>query len=379
METAELRTSEFWESRTVHVAVRPGVAVAHGLREVAAAYLPEGGCLFQTSGSSGEPKWVALEMRAILHSARVVNAHFDLSGEDRWLVSLPLHHVGGFSILARSWVAGSSWALFSGKWDPNRFHQTLTEQGTTATSLVPTQVHDLVVSAVKSPPGLRRVLVGGGQLNSELWSAALDLGWPLFATYGMTETASQVAAHSLDQDRSVAPEILEVLPHWDVELDADGILVVRGPSLASGYLVAEGDQWNWKPILSERGLRTRDRVDLIADGNRSYLRFLGREEGMVKVLGELVNLDRVETRLRTEFKGVTQDLAVLGLPDLRSETRLVLAIEGNPHSSVIESILERYHQNCPPLERITEWRQIDVFPRSDLGKMRRVALSAEFG
>ena len=125
--------------------------------------LPElrGHVLFETSGSSGTPKWVALSKPALLASAAAVNRHLDVNTRSRWGLALPLHHVGGFGVAARAYQAGAEMSIYPGKWNAADFRAWLDRENITHTSLVPTQVHDLVSANLVSPTPLRTIVVGG--------------------------------------------------------------------------------------------------------------------------------------------------------------------------------------------------------------------------
>lgn len=374
MAEIELTSDAFWRDRGVHVALvsgeEPPVRLVE-LLETVTPHLPEGGCLFRTSGSEGSPKWVALEKRAFLHSARVVNAHYDLTGDDRWLVALPVHHVAGFAICARAWSAGAELAFLEGRWEAQAARQMMADRQITAVSLVPTQVHDLLTEGLRAPESLRVVLVGGGRFEPTLMRRALQMGWPVCATYGMTETASTVACQALEHDRMNEPEKLEVLPHWQATVDDDGVLSVIGPSLARGYAVEVEGKWQWLAMDAERGLRTRDRVDLKQEGTRSFLRFLGRDAACVKIVGELVCLEQIERELRQLAGGSVGELIVIAEPDERREHRLVLLAETGDEEA-LKRLIEQFHTECRGFERISSWQSGVAFERTELGKLRRL-------
>lgn len=348
-----------------------------GLVETARPHLPEGGCLFRTSGTTGEPKWAALEKRAFMHSARVVNAHYGLTKEDRWLRALPDCHVGGFSIYARCWLSASNLSILRGKWDSKNFVAQLKDNAVTVTSIVPTQLHDLVSERLRSPACLRVLMVGGGRIDPHLMRSALDLGWPVCATYGMTETASQVASQALDHDRRNDPETLEVLPHWNVSVDDQATLTVRGPSLAKGYVLVTTAGFSWQSIDAEQGLPTRDRVQLSQHGTRTFLRFLGREQSCLKILGELVHLDSLEQRIRHLCPAGFPPIALLALPDARREHVLVLAVESAVPPHGLERVLSVHHQTSHPCERISHQLCLAEFPRTTIGKINLAKLKAQ--
>lgn len=367
----EFLTPAFWNSPSAHVALPPGAA-AQGLQSFVEARFPnEGTCLFQTSGTEGAPKWVVLTKDGMQRSAKAVNAHFGITAADHWLLALPLWHVGGFGILARAYAAGSQVTALQGKWSPQAFTEVASASKSTLTSLVPTQVFDLVTAGLRAPESLRVVLVGGAALSHDLEKAALDLGWPIRRTYGMTETASQVAS------QSIAGGELEVLSLWDLQTDSEGILTIRGEALAKGYVSAiEPGTWSWQTISADDGLRTQDRVSLSEVGGRLVLRFTGREAGTVKILGEFVSLSQIQERLESLrlALGISHgDAAVCDVPDERAGARLVLAYS-NLLPSDAGRLMSALNERLRAFETIHMKREVPAIPRGELGKLRMESL-----
>lgn len=362
---------EFWSDGSNWIALPAGCDEDGGLDDFACKELhAKDWCFFQTSGSEGLRKWVGLTKESLRISALAVNAHFDITEHDRWLLALPVHHVGGFGVLARACLSGSKVTRLAEKWDAQVFVDTCEDVCATLTSLVPTQVFDLVAAKLRAPRLMRAVLVGGGALNSEVEAAALGLGWPVRRTYGMTETASQVASQRAEGGG------MEVLPVWQVSTDAEGVLTVRGAALAQGYAIPAAGGWRWEAIPAEVGLRTRDCVDLWHEAGRQCLRFKSRVAGTVKILGELVTLGPIQERLETlllEMGLRAGEAVVCDVPDRRRETRLILAV--NRMSDEDAAALQaRVNGRLRPFERITEVRHLDSIPRSTLGKVKFGAL-----
>jgi O-succinylbenzoic acid--CoA ligase len=54
-----------------------------------------------TSGSTGQPRVALLSRRAFLASAAASAAHIGWRPDDRWLLCLPLAHIGGLSVVTR--------------------------------------------------------------------------------------------------------------------------------------------------------------------------------------------------------------------------------------------------------------------------------------
>ena len=364
--------NDFWTSNSCHVAVNPHRAAdSHDLKRWAEGQGLSALCFFQTSGSENTPKWVALSKQAFLISARAVNGHFGIKASDRWLIALPLHHVGGFAILARAHLSGSSVVHDVSRWQPLAFANLCEREKITLVSLVPTQVHDLVRDRVPCPESVRAVIVGGGSLPREMAEGAGVLGWRIYQSYGMTEAASQIATQTCNGAATL--DALEVLPHWKTHVDDRGCLVLSGDSLAKGYAIRDKTgNWTWHEIGGE--LVTRDAVRLWDHGTKRLLQFIGRESGFVKVLGELVHLAPLQARLDSLiFKnGFVSNPVIVAVSDARSENRLVLVSE----DSFGESIMAAFNDRTERLCHLTEVIHVRRIPRSPLGKVSAEALRA---
>ena len=191
-----------------------------------------------SSGTSGvdRVKCLGLTRAAHLASAAAVNRHLGATAADRWLLAIPSYHVGGFAIAARAHLAGSAVDTLP-RWDAADFLARVELCGTTLCSLVPTQIFDLVATGRRAPPGLRAIVCGGGALDPALFRAARAAGWPVLPSYGLTETASQIATLALDADPATTPG-LTVLDHAEVRLD-EGRIEIRGPSVSGVRAVAD--------------------------------------------------------------------------------------------------------------------------------------------
>lgn len=368
MTPAVLATRSFWiETKPFAAGDFPGKVPA----------LPElhGHVLFETSGSSATPKWIALSKSALLASAAAVNRHLEVTQESRWGLALPLRHVGGFGVAARAYEAGCRFVRFDWRWDAAAFASWLAENEITHTSLVPTQVHDLVQARVHARSSLRAVVVGGGHLDVETGRAARELGWPLLASYGMTEAASQIATQDLSAlEHPYQPAPLPLLPIWQTELSPEGRLRIAGPALFSGMLKHDSERWVFKPRDSEWH-QTEDRAS-IEDG---FLTPLGRADSLVKVLGELVDPEAIERELSALSGGALSpgSFVVVAVPDLRTEHRLVPVLDANADADVIRDALSAHAKQAPGFRRLGPLVALDPLPRSPLGKPLRAEIAAK--
>jgi len=256
--------------------------------------------ILHTSGTSGTPKAALHTWVNHLYSAKGANANMPLREGDRWLLSLPLYHVGGLAPLVRCAIAGAAVVLPSSE-------QTLAENlrrgDVTYLSLVPTQFRRLL-DAIEGPPpsSLRGVLLGGGPIPSVLVQRAQARRWPVLASYGCTEMASQVTTTALGTMGSALESAGRRLPHRRLRID-DGEIQVAGRPLFEGYVTADGvadsrTEDGWYP--------TGDRGRIDAAGR---LHVLGRMDRMFVSGGENVQPEEIEEVLQ-QVSGVERAVVV---------------------------------------------------------------------
>ncbi len=321
---------------------------------------------FKTSGSSGEPKWIGLSRQALQVSADAVNRHLGVDASSIWALALPVEHVGGFGVIFRSVQAGCGLARYEPKWNAPEFAKWLAEARATHLSLVPTQVHDLVAAGLKAPSSLRAVVVGGGCLSMADGRAARELGWPVLASYGMTEAGSQIATQGMELlGSSYSPGPLGLLPCWEARSGSSGRIEVRGAALFSGWLKQEKSGWRFEERIGDWFVTSDSGT---VDGRE--LRIAGRADALVKILGELVDPAAVQAEIIVASAGGIgeRELAVVAVDDARAGKRLVLVHERCVAAAMIRSALLSYHARCPGFRRITATVAVDEIPRSALGK-----------
>ncbi len=253
-----------------------------------------------TSGTTGRPKGARLGRAALIAAAEASAARLGWREDDRWLLDLPLAHVGGLSILTRCLAARRCLVLPEpGGFSPERFLRSVEAHRVTLASVVPTMLKRLLEATPAPPPSLRAVLVGGAALDPGLRRRARDAGWPILATYGLTEACAQVATERPGEPSAgVGPP----LPGVELRI-VDGGIQLRGPTLFSGYVgEPERPRDAWYP--------TGDLGRLDADG---HLHVHARRSDLVVSGGENVYPAEVEAALRGLPE--VEDALVFGLPD----------------------------------------------------------------
>ena len=201
-----------------------------------------------TSGSTAAPRAISLTVGQLLFAALGVALRLGHLPSDCWLLCMPLHHVGGLSILQRAAVCGTGVRLLP-RWDATQVAQALCDGSVQLVSLVPTML-DQVLRVLPGPvsPALRAVVVGGAPAAQPLLDRARVAGVPICVSWGMTETASQ-ACTTLANGWQAAGHVGPPLAFTRVSAP-DGILQVHGaqvqaplPTRDCGRLDAQGHVW----------------------------------------------------------------------------------------------------------------------------------------
>lgn len=343
---------------------------------------------FSSSGSTsdGGLKFLGHRRERLEKAARSSNMHLETTSKDHALNVLPLFHVGGFSTWLRAKVGRYSWTHLEMKWSASKFAEALEEEGATLTSMVPTQIHDVVAAGLKCPSHLRAVIVGGGRLSLDLYRNARRLGWPLLPSYGLTEMGSQVATATLESLTSEDYPTLRWLPHIDgMGRSASGRYFIEGESsaFAEALLAADG--------MFTLELKTRDgRLliddELVVDEDARTLKVLGRRTRVVKIKGELVSLDGVQAELEEflakDFPALSSTPCVIqALPHSREENELILLLELNPSAADFRAwkgALSAFNTITPGYKFIKRFEFIPLFERTALGKIKISSLSSPF-
>lgn len=193
-----------------------------------------------TSGTTGRSKAVPLTWENLCGSAAVSNASLNRHGEGLWQIALPLYHVGGLQMVVRSLLNANPFILYQ-RFDAERVLADAARRGATHISVVDKMLQDMLASSHASGVGRYEcILLGGGPLNAQTLGRALAMRARVYASYGMTETASQIANSLVTPGFTGGMSLLEGYEARIVDAGPDGFgrLAVRGPGLFGGYLNA---------------------------------------------------------------------------------------------------------------------------------------------
>ena len=323
-----------------------------------AALPPAVALVIMTSGSEGEPRAVMLSDAALDAAAAASNRRLPLGGGDLWLDCLPLQHIGGLSILWRCTRAGAGILLHEGFAAP-AVAGALDSHPVTHLSLVPAMLARLLDAGARPSATLRHVLIGGAGLAQGLYERAAGAGWPLNPSYGMSETAAQVATWTPADGPWQSGLVGRPLGASEIALAADGRIRISGPQVMTGYGDGSG-------IDADGWLTTGDLGKIDADGR---LTVSGRADDMLISGGHKVHPQAVESCLAT-CPGI-RDVAVTGLPDPAWGDLVVALVVGEATS---QGIAEWCRDRLPGAAQPRRIIRLASLPRSAAGKLERAVL-----
>lgn len=307
-----------------------------------------------TSGSSGRPKGVRLTWANLEASAAGSALHLRHDADDRWLAVMPMFHVGGFMILVRSAREATS-VLLEPRFEPVRASELL--RRVSLASFVPMMLERILDADSAPYQGVRAVLLGGGPIPQRLLDRASARGLPVLPTYGMTESASQIATARLED--GLAPRRKAVaVPGAEIRLGAGGRILVKGPMVSPGYLGEPDRQSEW---LETGDLGEMDEIGRLA--------VIGRADDVIVTGGENVHPLEVEAALREHPQ--VSDVVVVGLPDPRWGHVVAAVYEGAASPGELDR-KARYRLAGFKVPR--RWVHVEELPRLSIGKVDRAAV-----
>jgi O-succinylbenzoic acid--CoA ligase len=322
-----------------------------------------------TSGSAGTARPVLLTGANVAASASASQSRLGNGPGDRWLCVLPLHHVGGLSVLWRSAREGGT-VVLEERFAAARTAALLAGGSISFASLVPTMLARVLAEHPGPFPGVRGVLVGGGPADFSLLARARERGLPTLATYGMTETSSQVATEAPAEAGTRPGSAGRPLEGFEVRAVGEdgralppgevGRLEVRGPAVSPGYLgEPERGPGEWLP--------TGDLGFLDPGG---YLHVVGRADDMIITGGEKVHPAAVEAVLREH--PLVADARVFGEEDPEWGQWVVAEVAPVAGASLDPRELAAHaRERLAGYQVPRRWRVVEQVRRNEMGKARR--------
>jgi len=299
---------------------------------------PGDALIVTTSGSTGEPKALVHTHDSLGAHANAVHRHLGVDpARDRWLAALPLNHLGGFGVVARSLLTDTPVDVLP-SFDVKVVAQSPGRLGSTLVSLVAAALDRV------DPEPFRWVVLGG--------SADPVVRPPnVVRTYGLTESGGGVVYEGTP------------LPGVEVRIGDDGEISIRSATIARGRREHDGTVI---PLADADGWLATGDVGRWANDGR--LQVDGRRDDLIITGGENVWPGPVEDALRTH--PAVADALVVGEPDPDWGQRVVaVVVPADPADPPTLDVLRTHAKDTlPPHAAPRELRLVNEIPRTALGK-----------
>ncbi len=290
--------------------------------------LPERRALLLTSGTTAAPRAVAITTAQLLFNTFGTASRVGHLPSDRWLCVLPLNHIGGLAILYRCAWLGITVRL-PARFDAHEVAQDLDSGDVALISLVPTMLErvldarrerDGTQADAPLPKSLRAILLGGARTPQPLRKRCRDMAAPVALTWGMSETASQVATRypgDLDEAPPGAPPLPFVRITTATEASVGRASLPARHAAANPSANAEHKPTNELSPINVSGpqapggnFKTND-VGYITEHGRVHV--TGRRDDIIISGGKNIAPEEIEESLRQH--PAIKEAVVVGIPD----------------------------------------------------------------
>lgn len=310
--------------------------------------------IMNTSATTGKVKSVPLKWKQLYNHVKASQEALGVTQEDNWLVTLPMYHVSGLTILLRSLYNGTQLTILE-QFNEERVLRLIEEGNINMLSIVPTMLNRIIDKIEKHK--LRVVLLGGEFIPKALVEKSILRSIPIYKTYGMTETTSQSTTFSVLEH----PEKIDSvgLPLKNVKIfiknsDKKGVgeVCIKSPMLMDGYIGKE-------EIIGY--FNTEDVGYMDDDG---FLFILERRKNIIISGGENIYPREIENILYNHSK--VKECAVVGKKDEKWGQIPVLYLVS---SLIRDEILEYLSNKLARYKLPKEIIYLNELPKNAVGKI----------
>ncbi|MEH1827798.1 MAG: 2-succinylbenzoate--CoA ligase [Nostoc sp.] len=268
--------------------------------------------MIPTGGSSGEIKFAIHTWETLISSVQGFTEYFQIKQVNSFCV-LPLYHVSGLMQFMRSFTTIGKLAIQPFK--ALEFGQISNiKQSEFFISLVPTQLQRLLQNPELTEwlSQFNTVLLGGAPAWNELLEKSRFHRIRLAPTYGMTETASQIATLKPDDFLGGKISSGQILPHAKVTIRNQQGEILNSNQIGNITIYAQSLALGYYPKTREN--QTDFQVDDLGFlDEQGHLNIVGRNSDKIITGGENIYPAEIESAIQATQ--MVADICVIGIPD----------------------------------------------------------------
>lgn len=334
--------------------------------------------LLTTSGSTGSPKLVRLSKKNLESNAQSIIEYLHITSDERPVTGLPMYYSFGLSIINSHLLAGSTLLLTQASYVEREFWQFANKYCFTSFSGVPYTFEIMKkLKLWKEPmPTLRILTQAGGKLSNDLLQFFMEKyesqGVKFYLMYGQTEATARMSYLAPEFGMIKLGSIGKGIPGGTFSLVDDegrvienanevGELVYEGANVSLGYAECAADLMRGDE--NHGVLHTGDLAYCDEDG---FYFIVGRKKRFLKLFGNRISLDYVETLLKEKLKECVS---------VGDDSKLLIYTTDKDYdeNEIIDFIVGR----TKIVRTIFSVRHIEEIPRSESGKILYKELSLD--
>lgn len=320
--------------------------------------------LVYTSGTTGASKGAILTHNNFAVNAINLNACWDISKADRFLLALPLFHVHALGNGLHCWLVSGCRMRLLERFEHQKAAGEFLDFRPTLFFGVPTvyvRLLDFAPEVAREVGGFMRLFVSGSaplppQVFEEFHAR---FGHTILERYGMTETLMNISNPYAGERRPGTVGL--PLPGISVRI-VEGELQLRGPNVCAGYWRREDAT---RSAFDDGWFKTGDVAECSADG---YYTLLGRKSDLIISGGFNIYPREIEEFLLEQEE--VAEAAVVGVPDkLRGEIPVAYIVPCAPIDAAV--LDQRCREKLASFKIPRDFVAVDKLPRTALGKIQK--------
>ena len=335
-----------------------------------------------TSGTTGLPKGAVHSHDSALWASLTILTTADLRYRDRYLVALPLFHVGALTPMTGNVHRGLTNVVVR-SFDPGQTWELIEREKITAILAVPAMLNFMLQVPQKNSvdfSSLRWCMSGAAPVPVSLIEAYDELGIEIHQVYGLTESCGPACLINPEDALAKAGSTGKAFFHTevrvvdeqgrDVEPGQVGEVIIAGRHVMKEY-------WN-RPDATAETIRDGwlHSGDLAAIDKEGFIYIQDRKKDMIISGGENVYPAEIENAILSH-PGV-REVAVIGQPSAKwGESPLALVVRSDADLSE-DRLLEHCRGKLARYKLPRHVEFIDEIPRNPTGKILKRVLRERF-